>query len=929
MNTPREMHVISNTHWDREWLFDFQETRMLLAEMLDKLLDILDARPDYKAFLMDGQVIPVEDYLEVRPENRERLVGHVRAGRLQIGPWYTDPECFCVGGESLVRNLLYGHRVANALGGVMKVGYTPFSYGQNSQMPQIYKGFGIDTMLFYHGVSHEEAANEFLFEGADGTRILGSQMSSFARYNYYYQVYRRVKYGEEPDDRMFDWRNGGCPFHLCGEDRAPEHHILLDPKSGFDRERVAPSITGLRDRELGVATTPFLCFMMGHDSSVPDLLELDILEEAAKRADGEVVKHTSLPEHMACVKQAVKDLAVLRGEQRVPKPMPLIYHLYSDVLSSRTRMKRLNARAEMLLQRWAEPFAAAAWALGAPYPRTMLDLAWKTLLSCHAHYSIAGSGIDEIERDMEYRLRQVINVAKGLQRRSLAYLQARIDNSGMSTDDVLVTVFNASPRARSEVVTAIIDVPEHLAIHEFGLTDAVSGAPVAVQGGTRKSHHAIVNHDGDAPAMMRAQRFSVHIEACDLPGLGYRTYRLDPKGAFARGGLAQGDNSMENEHLHAQIAPDGTLSVTHKASGLVFHGLNQFEDGGEAGMAWMHLAPGQDRVINSRGCPVVVSLEENGPLLARYRVDYHMTVPARLEENGGDPWRRLDGVGNHARRSEATFPLLIHSYVSLKKGARSLEVVTRFDNQADSHRLRALFPARRDTNVCHVESAFDVVEREIVFGPDSPWRGSTSVTFPMQRFVDVSDSRGGLAVINDGLREYEVTQTPERAIAVTLLRAYELSLTTVSKRWDIHPEMRLSQCPGEHEFRFLLYPHAGAWDMVDIYGEVERLCVPAEPAQSGAHGGDLPRVFGFMTLEGDQVAVSAVKCSEDGHGVVVRLFNPTTRTRRAMLTFARPLASATKVTLEEESPVTVPGDGTRLSQEIAPKAIVSLCVRLL
>ncbi|MBP8130429.1 MAG: alpha-mannosidase, partial [Candidatus Hydrogenedentes bacterium] len=132
MNTPREMHVISNTHWDREWLFDFQETRMLLAEMFDKLLDILDARPDYKAFLMDGQVIPVEDYLEVRPENRERLVGHVRAGRLQIGPWYTDPECFCVGGESLVRNLLYGHRVANALGGVMKVGYTPFSYGQNS-----------------------------------------------------------------------------------------------------------------------------------------------------------------------------------------------------------------------------------------------------------------------------------------------------------------------------------------------------------------------------------------------------------------------------------------------------------------------------------------------------------------------------------------------------------------------------------------------------------------------------------------------------------------------------------------------------------------------------------------------------------------------------------------------------------------------------
>ncbi|HNT89533.1 MAG TPA: hypothetical protein PKL84_16850, partial [Candidatus Hydrogenedentes bacterium] len=305
MAAPYEMHVISNTHWDREWLFDFQETRMLLVEMFDKLIDILDTRPEYKAFLLDGQVIPVEDYLEIRPERWDRIVDHVRAGRLQIGPWYTDPECFCVGGESLVRNLLYGHRVANALGGVMKVGYTPFSYGQNSQMPQIYAGFGIDTMLFYHGVSHEEVPNEFLFEGADGTRILASQMSSFARYNYYYQVYRRVKYGEEPDDRMYDWRKGGAPFHLCSESRAPDHHILLDARCGFERDRVAACIARLRELEQGVATTRYLCFMMGHDSSGPDLLELDILEEAGKHTGGEVIKHTSLPEHMACVKQAV------------------------------------------------------------------------------------------------------------------------------------------------------------------------------------------------------------------------------------------------------------------------------------------------------------------------------------------------------------------------------------------------------------------------------------------------------------------------------------------------------------------------------------------------------------------------------------------------------------------------------------------------
>ena len=37
-----EIHVISNTHWDREWLYNFQETHLMLVEMIDSLLDIFD-----------------------------------------------------------------------------------------------------------------------------------------------------------------------------------------------------------------------------------------------------------------------------------------------------------------------------------------------------------------------------------------------------------------------------------------------------------------------------------------------------------------------------------------------------------------------------------------------------------------------------------------------------------------------------------------------------------------------------------------------------------------------------------------------------------------------------------------------------------------------------------------------------------------------
>lgn len=261
-----EIHVISNTHWDREWLFDFQETRMMLVEFLDLLLGILDNEPRYRAFLLDSQSVPLEDYLEIRPEARERVIRHVTDGRLWVGPWYTCPEGFIVNGESLVRNLLYGHRVAAEFGKVMKVGHTPFSYGQNSQMPQIYSGFGIDTILFYHGVSHEDVENEFIFEGADGTRILGSQMSSFARYNAYFHLYRPMVYGTSIDERMTTWTKQGLPFHLATEEGHRDHHILLDVPKVYNREQLPELLKALRDREADTATTRYIAFMVGHDS---------------------------------------------------------------------------------------------------------------------------------------------------------------------------------------------------------------------------------------------------------------------------------------------------------------------------------------------------------------------------------------------------------------------------------------------------------------------------------------------------------------------------------------------------------------------------------------------------------------------------------------------------------------------------------------
>ena len=928
MAEPYVIHFVSNTHWDREWLTNFQETRVMLVELLDGLLDLFEQAPEYRAYVLDSQCVPIEDYLEIRPENRARILEQVRAGRLEIGPWYSCPEGFSVNGESLVRNLLYGHRVGRSYGGVMKVGYTPFGYGQNSQMPQIYKGFGIDTMMFYHGVSHDEVANEFICEGADGTRILGSQMSHYARYNAYHHLYRGALYGDKIDDRSYLWIRGGLPFRLCRREPAHRQHLLLDVKKGFNIQMLHAGLSWLRAQEISVSTTRHLAFMMGHDSSVPDRLELRIIEEAKGCFPDDEVRHSSLSEMMAAITaEADWDaLTVLKGERRTPKPMPVTMHLYSDVLSSRSRMKCLNTKAEYLLQRRAEPFAVLAAQVGEDYPAALLDRAWKTLLQCHAHDSIAGSGVDDIEQDMMYRLRQVVNLSECVLRTALGHLQRHIDNSEADEEDIFLTVFNASPQSRSEIVTAEVDLPYRGPSGEFGLVDTTSGGEVEVQVLDRRPHCAIINHAGDAPANLKAEQFTVHFDARHIPPMGYATFQVERGRRFARGSLVTAANTMENEFLCVGINRDGTLDVTHKETGVTYAGLNYYVDNGEAGHAWMHHNPAKDQAIDSRGFPVRIALEEDGPLLARYRVVCKMEIPAGLAENGGNSWQRLDGIGSAASRSSESCPLTIVSIVTLRQGAKAVEVATRFDNTARHHRLRVLFPTRREGTACHVESAFDVVERESVFPPESPWYGSKSVTFPQQRFVDVSDGAAGLAVINDGLREYEVTQDADRAIVLTLMRAFEVALCPVSKCWEELPAMGLSQSPGAHAFSYRIYPHAGNYAEGLVFTEAERLAVPLEVAQAGPHGGDLPQKHSFVEVKPANFVMTALKRAEEGTAWVLRCFNPTAKKITARITFSAPVKRAERVSLEEETEAVLDQVNQPLAFEVEPKKIVNLKV---
>ena len=170
---PADVLLVSHTHWDREWYRPFEAFRARLVDTVDRVLELLDEDPGW-AFLLDGQAIVLEDYLLVRPDERDRLAAAVTSGRLSVGPWYVQPDSLLPSGESHVRNLLEGRRVALSFGGCSQVAYAPDSFGHPAQFPQLFAGFGLGPFVHWRGNGDEidRLGPIYRWEAPDGSAVL-------------------------------------------------------------------------------------------------------------------------------------------------------------------------------------------------------------------------------------------------------------------------------------------------------------------------------------------------------------------------------------------------------------------------------------------------------------------------------------------------------------------------------------------------------------------------------------------------------------------------------------------------------------------------------------------------------------------------------------------------------------------------------------
>lgn len=868
-----QCHFISNTHWDREWRYSAQRTRHMLCYMMDMLLDILEKEPRFKTFHLDSQTVPLLDYLEIYPEKEELLKKYVQEGKLVVGPWFGLPDEFLVGGESLIRNLLLGHKIANKFGAVSKTGYSPFSWGQISQMPQIYQGFGIDMISFYRGINTLVAPkSEFIWEGPDGTRIYASRLSVRPRYNVWYIIQRPVYWNEQNEgNRYMQWKREFGPFHFIDLANKDADYQYVHPQFWYHGENIPERAKqAIREQDKDWST-PHRFWSSGHDSSCPDIREAQLIEDADHALEDADVFHSTVKAWQdGVIANRKPDWPVLQGEMRHPYTEGSASDLIGWVTSSRTYIKQDNFKTERELTYYAEPMAAFASMLGAPHPQSFIDTAYYWLLLNHGHDSIAGCGRDVLADDVIYRLRQSREISSCVMERAMLDIAGSINLSTWSPEEMALVVYNPAPFKRSDVIPAALDIPNEWNCQSFEIVDE-NGEKVTTQLCEAVPFCQAVQIPNDTANLFLSKRYSILANFKDIPGVGYKTYKVRPlywkrAKSVQPKTMLSGPQTMENEYLSVTINSNGTLDIYDKKSAKSYKNMGYFRDCSETGDPWKHIPVPNERIFTTLNERAEVSLIRDGELEAVFMVKINWSLPENVTTD-------LSG------RSHVMKQYPITNTITLRKGQPWVDIVTELDNTVENHYLQVSFPSGIKTDKIMAQGQFDVVERSILKPDYTQFEEDPISENPMNSFVDISDGSVGMALLNEGLKGYEAHDDLNRTVSISLIRSYHLKIcVTVNDVVDYSKTDKGTQCLGRHSFHYAVMPHEGDWEEAGVWQSAERFNMNLLAGQLGPtkHGTE-PLSKSFIELIDETLHISAIKKSESGNGWIVRLFNPSER----------------------------------------------------
>ncbi|WP_334352734.1 glycoside hydrolase family 38 C-terminal domain-containing protein [Companilactobacillus sp. HBUAS56257] len=712
----KTVHVFPHTHWDREWYFTTSRSKVYLLKDLMHVIDNLQHNTGYDRFILDGQASLIEDYLEWRPQDKNVIKQLVADKKLIIGPWYTQTDQFVISGESIVRNLQYGMDVCNKLGSYMNVGYVPDSFGQESSMPQIYKGFGIPDTMFWRGVSEENVDHtEFVWKGEDGSKVNVYQIPS----GYYI--------GGVVDETQLDKIMQQEPFASIVK-RATTSHIAFP--NGFDQ---APARKDL-----------------------PQMIKK--LNAVNKDFHFEV---SSIQEYVDAVKSENPKLEEVSGEFTNGKNM----RIHKSIYSSRSDLKKLNTKIQYYLVNVMEPVLTMGEHYGVDYPRAAVNDIWKLMFENAAHDSIGSCVSDTTNEDVYMRYKQVRDISTNLVEVTLREIATQIKKD--KKYEITISAFNTLPVNRTEISKISFYAPSK----NFDIVDTngdsvdftiescddqteyISGQTIQLNPGEK-----IYKPE-------KIYKIVASVFAKDVPAMGYKQLYLSESDEKNLPLENSEDRIIENENFKIAIQDNGSLTITDKTSGKVYENQAILEENGDDGDSFNYSPAKKDLIVYSTNQSNEISVSKS-KLLSIATINYEFNVPRTLDD-------RADKDCN------VKMPVTVEVRLEKDSPVIKFDVKIDNREPLD-HRLCVDFATGISSKVSYADQQFGTIQRPVYREKEMKswesnkenWNEKPISIETCQSFVSLANDENTVSVFPKGVREYEIIGDNYSTIRLTLFRTY-------------------------------------------------------------------------------------------------------------------------------------------------------------
>ncbi len=899
-NVSNIVMVVPHSHWDREWYLPFEAFRMRLVKLVDTLLRNLESDP-LDTFHLDGQTIAIEDYEEIRGPS-ESLRQLVSSGRIQVGPWYVLPDEFLPSGEAIVRNFQRGLKIASRWGEPSPVAYLPDMFGHIGQLPQILKGLGINEALLWRGVPVHIDKCGFAWRGPDSSEVFAGLLP-------------------------LGYSSG---FNLPPEPEAVRARLVFTGAATMSR----------------FAEGPMWLLMAGADHQQPQAGLHKRLQKAVEGLEGWEARLSTLGEYFERLKAESSALPTAEGELRDAHYAPVL----PGVASARMYLKKRDFTVTGLLERFAEPLAAWAWALGGADWRDFLDYAWKLLLQNHPHDSICGCSVDEVHAEMETRYNKAETVAKRVFNEASEHIgkkfktgrgqwlgvwkpagdssptpltfeiESRLPkNAALTTPDGKTYPLEIIEKSDPGRVMASVDVPAIAADLALGMVlmeEEMLGGYV-VRAETKKHGHGmrLTVGIGDYPAgldiehtkeklkksIAKSDASWVNVQVVKEPKtiaaavieeqapFSMEAFRIVKNKTEPDNSIGAGENFISNEFYKVIAKDDGSVEITDSITGRAWDKALKFFDEGDRGDEYNFEPVSGDIPVTKpqkSSCRTLYS----GPVAACMRIKSAYRIPAKYDRK-------------KASRSRKTVNLNLTTDIVLYAHVPWVEFRTSFDNTAEDHRLRVLFEAPFTAEELICESSFEVVRRKANVTPEPRKPDPNDIISllvgpeaevgygPHKGFAALESEDYGIALFNRGLPEIEaVPGESGTALALTLARCTGMlsrdDLTLRTGHAGPPLETPGAQCPGPQVCEFAFTTYNGTWQQADLPVKAHAYRHPPRTFKI-AGGGDSPLSISPVTSDNPAVEIGALQPAPDGSkALCVRIYNTTDEHQTSRISIA-------------------------------------------